>query len=113
MNPVVWMHFVAAAIAVLVAQPLIRRKVPRNPWYGVRIPASLASDEAWFDLNAYGGRALRLFGVLLATTATAGLCVPRAHWVTYNLVALVVIGAGLATCVFVVLRYAKSRRPHP
>lgn len=113
MNPVVWVHFVAAAIVVLIAQPLIRRKVPRNRWYGVRIPASLASDEAWFDINAYGGRALLPLGGLLAVTASVGAFVPRAHWVTYNQVALVVIGAGLATFLFVVLRYAKRRRPHP
>lgn len=113
MNPIVWVHFVAAAIVVLLAQPLVRRKVPRNRWYGVRIPASLASDEACFDINAYGGRSLQLFGALLATMAAAGACVPRAHWVIYNLVALVVSGAGLATFLFVVRRDANGRRPRP
>lgn len=52
--------------------PLWLRKIPPNGWYGVRIPASFRSDEAWYELNAYGGRLLTLGGVILAALGAAG-----------------------------------------
>lgn len=38
--------------------PLALRRVGMNYFYGFRFRASLRSDEAWFMINAYGGRQL-------------------------------------------------------
>lgn len=52
------LHLFMTALLVAVCLPLKQRKIPRNGWYGVRIPASMASDEAWYAYNEYFGRRL-------------------------------------------------------
>ena len=37
--------------------PLVQRKIGRNAAYGVRIPRTLASDEAWYAVNHGVGKA--------------------------------------------------------
>ena len=45
-------------IFVIIAIPLILRKVPRNVIYGFRIKATLQNDFVWYETNAYFGRLL-------------------------------------------------------
>jgi hypothetical protein len=47
-----------AALLVLVAVPLVLRKIPRNIAYGFRTRATMASDEIWYEANAHFGRGL-------------------------------------------------------
>lgn len=75
--PVV-VHCGFGALLAVSGIPLALRKVPMNRWYGVRIPESYASDERWYDINAYGGRlflgygcAVVLFGWLARGAAPA------------------------------------------
>jgi hypothetical protein len=110
-NPVIYFHFAVAVALMALALPLVRRRVSRNRWYGVRLPESFASDEAWFDINAYGGRGLLMFGAVVAATAVVGSRISRAHWSLYNLSALAIIGGALALFVVAVLRYARRRWP--
>ena len=57
--------FVATGLALVgVAIPLIRRRVPPNRWYGVRVAATLADEWVWFEANARSGRDLLLLGIL-------------------------------------------------
>jgi len=55
----------ASAIIVGIAIPLIRRRVPPNALYGLRVPATFADDEVWYDANALFGRDLLWLGSLL------------------------------------------------
>lgn len=45
---------------VIIAIPLILRKVPRNIVYGFRTRATLENDFVWYKANAYFGRGLFL-----------------------------------------------------
>ncbi|HVU16104.1 MAG TPA: SdpI family protein [Candidatus Didemnitutus sp.] len=110
MNPVVIVHLIAAVLAIAAAVPLIRRKVKMNDWYGVRIPASFASEDAWFDINHYGGRLLLFWGLTIAGTATVGAFLEKKEWITYNWVALVVIVGGLAVVIAKIYGYARARK---
>jgi hypothetical protein len=38
-----------------------------NSAYGIRIPQAFSSDACWYDINAYGGRLVLAYDVLLAT----------------------------------------------
>ncbi len=49
---------VVTLIFVLVAIPLVLRKVPRNVLYGFRTPTTLKNDKIWYEANAYFGRGL-------------------------------------------------------
>jgi len=50
----------------LLGWPLATRKVGPNRWYGLRVPATFADREVWYDANALAGRDMILLGVILA-----------------------------------------------
>jgi len=108
-NPVVIIHLLAAALAIVIAVPLIRGRVGRNHWYGVRIPAAFVSDEAWFELNRYGGRLLLIWGFVIAATAAVGAGLGKKDWITYNWAALVISLGGLAVVVALIFRHGRLR----
>ncbi len=60
------------AIGVLFALlgwPLAARKVGPNRWYGLRIPATFADRQVWYDANALAGRDMIVLGVTLAAVS--------------------------------------------
>lgn len=108
MNPVVIVLALAALVTVVAARPLIRRKVKMNGWYGVRIPAAFASEKAWYDINAYGGRLLRRWGWSIAFIAIAGGLLEERFWELYNWAAVVVIIGGLGWMILAIYRYSRE-----
>ena len=56
--------------------PLVKRKVKMNPWYGVRIPKAFESEESWYKINAYGGKRLIFWSLLLLLIGIAAFFIP-------------------------------------
>lgn len=108
-NPTILIGFFSALLFMVLAQPLIQGKVKPNDWYGVRIPAAFESEEAWFDINRYGGRLLSKVGLLLMLCAVTGFFVDRAGWRIYNLAMIVVTFGCLGWCIFKIFRYGRAR----
>ena len=54
-------------LMVVLAVPLIVRKVRRNVVYGFRTCATLADDYVWYETNAFFGR-----GLLVSSLVSAG-----------------------------------------
>jgi uncharacterized membrane protein len=52
-------------LTVLVCIPLVLRMVPMNRAYGVRTRSAFMSDRHWYEINAYGGKLLIVFGLFL------------------------------------------------
>jgi len=46
--------------------PLARRRVPPNDLYGLRVPATYADEEIWYDANARSGREGIVAGAIIA-----------------------------------------------
>lgn len=109
MNPVAFIHLAAAVVAIVLAIPLLRGRVPRNAWYGFRGPAAFASEQAWREINRRGGRLLLGWGMVLGLTALVGLAVGRSGWEIYNWTALAVILPGLAVMIVRINRYIRQR----
>ena len=65
MIPPVVVHCGIGLVTAVVAVPLVLRKVPMNRYYGIRIPKAFKSDRHWYDINAYGGKLLLAYGLLL------------------------------------------------
>lgn len=62
--------FVAVgALCVALAIPLLKRRIPRNGWYGLRTPSSLSSDAVWYEANARSAVDLLRLGVVVASSA--------------------------------------------
>jgi uncharacterized membrane protein len=54
------------SIFVLIAIPLLLRKVPRNVVYGFRTRTTLADDFVWYEANAHFGRGLVIASLISA-----------------------------------------------
>jgi len=52
-------------VLIVVSIPLIFRWIPRNRFYGFRVPATLADDKIWYEANALSGRHLFVLGVAM------------------------------------------------
>lgn len=98
-----------SALLILLAVPLVLRKVPRNPIYGFRTRATMTDDEVWFSANAHFGR-----GLIIASLCAIGVALgiylfrpfPAEVFLPLSIVIMVVPGlvAALAT-----LRHVGSR----
>lgn len=78
---------VAGLFIMALSVPLIRRKVPMNPYYGFRVAASLESPERWYSINAYSARVLAQWTLLPIVTGVLGLFLPGEWAVEYSLAA--------------------------
>ena len=56
--------------------PMLKGRIGMNIWYGVRFKAAFASDELWYDVNAYGAKQLIGGGIVLAIDALVVMFVP-------------------------------------
>jgi hypothetical protein len=84
---------------VALAVPLILGRVPRNLWYGFRVPKTLASDRVWYPANRYLGQRMFNGGRL----TVAGSLVVWALWAAFGLSEDVVAVAIVALLVLPVL----------
>lgn len=57
------------ALLIGVSIPMLLRRVPPNPLYGLRVPATFADPWVWYEANAASGRDLIVNGVLLIVVA--------------------------------------------
>ena len=64
-----WMTGLLAGVGLLfvaLAVPLILRRVPPNALYGLRVRATFADDDVWYEANVRSARGLLVIGILMA-----------------------------------------------
>lgn len=99
-------------LLIVLSIPLIKRKVKMNHFYGVRIAKAFESEENWYQINAYGGRRLVAWSVVLAVIGVITFFLPLGSVehpnetlvLTVSLAPLIVI----VPCVAQILRYSKK-----
>jgi len=86
-------------LIILLAIPLILKKVPRNSAYGVRTQAAFASDADWYRINTIGGWYLLGAGILILATGIVGWFLPVSLRNVYSLSATgITLAAVLLPC---------------
>lgn len=75
----------AGVLSILIALPLINRRIKPNPWYGFRVRATLENPELWYDVNAHMGRRLLISGFITTLTAVGLFLIPNLSPDTYAL----------------------------
>ena len=63
--PIPYVHCGIGLLTALLSVPLILRKVPMNRAYGIRVRKAFVSPHNWYEINAYGGKLLLVFGLFL------------------------------------------------
>ena len=97
-------------LAILIALPLIKRRVKPNPWYGFRVRATLQNPELWYDVNAHLGQRLLISG-FITTLAAIGLYVmPGLNVDTYAIACGVISVFALSMGLGQTLHYLKQRQ---
>jgi hypothetical protein len=58
-------YAIPSVLLVLLSIPLILRRIPPNPLYGLRVPATYKDEQVWYDANAASGRDFAIFGACM------------------------------------------------
>lgn len=61
--PIPWVLMGIGTTTMIISVPLILRMIPMNRAYGIRVRKAFNSDRHWYEINAYGGKWLFIFGV--------------------------------------------------
>ena len=88
--------------------PLYRQRIPRNGWYGFRIPTSMESDEAWYAVNRYGARVMMQWCAPLGILGLIGLFIPIDAGSTTAVILSFLPLPFVIIPVILVLKYARS-----
>jgi hypothetical protein len=105
------LEFISIGVVIwCLCLPLIWRKVPMNRFYGVRIRESFVSEKRWYDINAYGGRLLARWSLLIVVTGLAGFFVPLSLFTVYCRIAGAVVLISLFVPLILIFRWAKATR---
>ncbi len=73
---------IMGVLFIALAVPLIRRRIPPNHWYGLRVPATFADERVWYEANARAGRELLALGVLIIALGTLLYLVTMPSWLS-------------------------------
>ena len=96
----------ASLIIIWVAIPLIRRRVPPNAIYGLRVPATFADEWVWYEANAQSGRDLLALGLVLMAIA---IVIPILRFSIIAYLAWAVIALG-GVIVFGIVGWLRANR---
>ena len=109
MHLIVYGDLQLGVIIFVMSLPLILRKVPMNQVFGIRIRAAFESEQRWYDINAYGGRQLATWSLLLIAAGVTGFFISPAHFDLFAYGSLVVAILAITMPLLMILRW--SRRP--
>jgi uncharacterized membrane protein len=93
-----------ALLLMALSIPLIFRKVPMNHFYGIRFPQSFKSNEAWYEINKFGGKALLVSSLPVFVSGIYGLFQKHED---YFLIGTVIMVASLGSACLI--SYLKAR----
>lgn len=92
------------------AVPLWLRLVPMNGFYGLRLPSTMNSEERWLDANAFAGRHLFGWSLLIMGAGLAGFYQLPRHLDTYPWAAFALVLASIVASTFSIWSWL---RHHP
>lgn len=76
---------IMGALCIALAIPLIRRRIPPNHWYGLRVPATFAKERIWYEANARAGRELSALGMFIIAIGALLYVVTMPSWLSIAL----------------------------
>lgn len=100
--------YVVSVLIMAVSIPLILRKIPKNAFYGFRIPRTLSgTDEYWYEANQRAGFAMFLAGVVSLLAAAALPLFLSDQREVLTIWTVVVLASVLAAAIFSLWRETK------
>lgn len=109
MHLIIYGDLQLGVIIFVMSLPLMLRKVPMNQVYGIRIRAAFESEQRWYAINAYGGRQLAIWSLLLIAAGVTGFFIAPAHFKMFAYGSLLAAILAITMPLLMILRW--SRRP--
>ena len=109
-DPVPLHSIVFASFGVVLAAlalPLVLRRIPPNPLYGLRVPATFRDESVWYDANAASGRDML---VLAAVIFLVALVLPFAGLGDWALPIAWIVTAGVGAILVAILGWRRANR---
>ncbi len=97
-------YVLSGLLMIAIAEPLIRRKIKPNPWYGFRLRATLEDPVIWYEVNAAGGRGLRRAGAGITLSALILYLIPGLSTDAYALLCTAVMVVLMTICLVAAFR---------
>jgi hypothetical protein len=69
-------NIISGIVFIAISIPLMKRRVKMNHLYGFRISKAFESEENWYDINAYGGKQLFIWSILIILVGMICLVIP-------------------------------------
>jgi hypothetical protein len=97
-------------LLIALAIPLIQGRVKPNWYYGFRTPRTVNNPDLWYPANAYAGKLLVGFGIVVIATSVVFALIPGINEDSYSIGITILITGGL-----LILGYLcwKFLRTHP
>jgi len=106
--PVIMAFYVLGGlILILLALPLILRRVPPNPVYGFRIQWTRDDPDLWYSFNAHIGKRLAFVGACSLIGSIVLVFVPGITLLAYIIVCLVIFLVSLGIGVVQSIRFLR------
>ena len=110
MSTIANLYIFLGILMVVIAIPLILRKVKPNLFYGFRTPFTMSREDVWYDINAYFGRWLLVTGVIFTAASLFFRFIPGISVDAYASICTTLMLIGLALAIGLsVLRMRKFR----
>jgi len=109
MQALLILYIVVSVVSMVLAIPLIQRKIKPNYIYGFRFPQLFNNPEAWYDVNAYGARWLFGTGVVTLIVALAAYVIPGLDKDGYAILCGIALVAGSILMMIFTVRYMRIR----
>jgi uncharacterized membrane protein len=58
-------YIIVGSISIIISVPLVLEMIPKNYFYGFRLPKAFLSDENWYKINKFGGEQLIIWSLPL------------------------------------------------
>lgn len=107
MKALLWMYVIFGVLLILLSLPMLRDKVPPNPWYGFRVPSTLSDPVVWYKANRYMARGLLVTGIITVVASVALYFVPGLKVDTYAWLVLVAFGVPFLALIITSFRYLR------
>lgn len=102
------MYLVISVLMMVLAVPLIQKRVRPNWFYGFRTPKTLSSPDIWYPANVYAGKVLFATGLLLFFAALIFYFIPGMSEDGYGIAVALVMLVLLLPGMVLMLRYLRK-----
>jgi uncharacterized membrane protein len=89
----------ASFLMMVLAIPLIQRRVKPNGWYGFRFPRTLSDERVWYEVNAHFGRRLFVVGFVIGAASLLLYPVPSLDLDAYALAMTAIVLTALVIAI--------------